>query len=253
MSVTKPTDPTRVEGSGFSSQLCEDDTNLDSLLCDHQGVDFHVRQSQIPGARLGIISTAQIGQGEDIFCKEQFCIVDDNHLSSTCDNCLQWIGRSIAGDGRMCGFGDSRLEVKLCVGCRVVSYCTKVRCPSSLCPPFTSSVAEEEVLPSDTLQDCQRAAWRQYHKQECELLAGRRLPLLTRALVRLLIKKANSSPSDRKWRAIHRLESHYDLYRQASEWERVVSSSKAVRELLKLEVDDEAIRRLYCQVSSVYP
>jgi hypothetical protein len=109
------------------SIVYETDPSFDALFLG----DYHcvVRKSQIPGAGLGIVSMAHIGQGEDIFWKEQFCVVSDNHLPITCDNCLQWMGSSIDANGRMCGIGGSGLKVKSCAGCKVVRYCSKVSCP----------------------------------------------------------------------------------------------------------------------------
>jgi hypothetical protein len=69
---------------------------------------------------------SRVEEGQDISWKEQMCFVSDNYLSVTCDNCLQWIGRSINTAGRMCGIGRSSLEVKSCAGRQVMRYCSRV-------------------------------------------------------------------------------------------------------------------------------
>jgi hypothetical protein len=112
------------------------DTNLDSLFLQdsHGTVQLRVQKSQLPGAGLGLVSMSRVDEGQDIFWKEQMCFVSDNHLPVTCDNCLQWMGRSINTAGRMCGIGGSGLKVKSCAGCRVMSYCSRVSVHGSNTP-----------------------------------------------------------------------------------------------------------------------
>ena len=148
MNDTMPRVCTAVEQVSGLSRLCETDRSLNALFLgnDYHGVDLQVQKSQIPGAGLGLVSMTQIGQDEEIFWKEQFCIVDDNHLPITCDNCLQWMGRSIDANGRMCKFGQSGLQVRFCARCKVVSYCTKVSAAPLPCLP---TLGTDETLITD--------------------------------------------------------------------------------------------------------
>ena len=233
------------------------DVNLDTLfLSDSYGpAQLCVRKSQITGAGLGLVSMSRIEEGEEIFWKEQLCFVADNHLRVTCDNCLQWMGRSINATGRISGIGRSGLEVKSCAGCKVMSYCSKVSVLLQF--PYDAMIflaSHNQRLVCKNLlmrksQDCQRNAWRAYHKYECKLLANQHLKLLPRALIRLLCRRANSSLSDQQWDAIQKLGSHLDFYRDASDkWDEIVLWSKRVKELLGSSESNEDIQSLYCRV-----
>jgi hypothetical protein len=233
------------------------DVNLDTLFLSdsYRSAQLCVRKSQITGAGLGLVSMSRIEEGKEIFWKEQLCFVADNHLPVTCDNCLQWMGRSIGATGRISGIGRSGLEVKSCAGCRVVGYCSKVSVRlQCLYHAMTCLASRNQRLVCKNLlirksQDCQRNAWRAYHKYECKLLANQQLELLPRALIRLLYRRANGSLSDRQWDAIQKLGSHVDFYRDASDkWGDIVSCSKRAKELLGLSESDEDIQSLYCRV-----
>ena len=113
-----------VDGPLFNTKSSDDEASLDDLfLCDsHSSNRLSVRKSQIPGAGCGLVSMSRIGEGEEILHKDQLCFVSDNHLPVTCNNCVQWVVRSIDASGRMRGIGGSDLKVKPCAGC-LLSRC----------------------------------------------------------------------------------------------------------------------------------
>lgn len=76
---------------------------------------------------LGLIATAVIPAGEDVFSKQQILnIADSAHLITTCDCCFIWLGDSVNLRTYTISAENSGTILKKCGGCQVVRYCSTV-------------------------------------------------------------------------------------------------------------------------------
>ncbi|CAF9930485.1 MAG: hypothetical protein ALECFALPRED_004611 [Alectoria fallacina] len=174
---------------------------------------------------LGLIATAVIPAGEDVFSKQQILnIADSAHLITTCDCCFIWLGDSVNLRTYTISAENSGTILKKCGGCQVVRYCST---------------------------SCQRKAWKSHHKAECKVYAEKYIEdVYLRATIRLLCMRKLGTISDSQWYWVNRMQSHMEDYCRSEQLFRQAISEAASMALRWTGMADseEVIRELYCRI-----
>ncbi|KAF3767117.1 SET domain-containing protein [Cryphonectria parasitica EP155] len=165
-------------------------------LCDHilsrvdrSSVPLRINASSIPHARNGLFVVNDVKAGHEIFRSQPLLVVSEGNNNDVCDHCFLNKNSSVHPDGHFFQGDEGRESIKIlsCTGCRVVEYCSK---------------------------ECQRTAWKSYHKLECPVLRqikefNKNMGALPRALCRLILWIENKAMSRSNYKAIVNLETHY--------------------------------------------
>lgn len=87
-------------------------------------MDTYIASSSVAGN--GLFAGRDFVAGEAVFSTSRPLVaaLDNKRLSDTCANCFVWTAKSDIGD---LGSDKGRDGVKACLGCRTLSYCSKVR------------------------------------------------------------------------------------------------------------------------------
>ena len=93
-----------------------------------------VQQRSTRNAGRGLFSTESVGAGQEILRVERplLASLDTPHLKDTCNNCFIWISETVQPLNNSLTVwqgaeaGQQVKPLKACLGCKVVSYCSKV-------------------------------------------------------------------------------------------------------------------------------
>ncbi|TLD15283.1 hypothetical protein PspLS_10710 [Pyricularia sp. CBS 133598] len=154
---------------------------------------LEIRESNIPNAGSGLFTTAAIPIGVEIFRSSPIINVRDPSARHVCDWCYTTTPSGIDNLGAMAAeqLGATSLmppkpaAMLLCSGCKVGRYCS---------------------------QACQRNAWKNFHKLECKSVLSEAPDMepTTLAMYRLLLLRKAGRFTERQWKALMQLESHFE-------------------------------------------
>lgn len=154
---------------------------------------LEIRESNIPNAGSGLFTSAPIPVGVEIFRSSPIVNVRDPSARHVCDWCYATTPSGIDSLGAMAAeqLGATSImppkptAMLLCSGCKVGRYCS---------------------------QACQRNAWKTFHKLECKAVLSEAPAMgpTTLAMYRLLLLKKDGRFTERQWKAIMQLESHFE-------------------------------------------
>ncbi|RAK91029.1 SET and MYND domain protein [Aspergillus costaricaensis CBS 115574] len=162
------------------------------------------------GLGRGLFASTDIAVGEEVLHLPVpfVAVLDTEHLGEVCSGC----------------FGQRQLEeegiaLKGCRGCGVVKYCDKT---------------------------CQAKDWKLGHSLECTIyqkLKPRILPINARAVLRMVLRSERQKYSDEELDQFLQLETHIKDIRDknASQWERISLSSKAIKAYSGTDMSEEVI------------
>jgi hypothetical protein len=138
LDVGIPNTPTRnavYNDPAYSSELLKTVTTRTSL---------QISQSNIPGAGVGLFTTQDIEDGEEIFKSEPLVnCVQDGMQKLVCDNCYTCSESRLHPTGRFLTADDPKPTMNACSGCKVCYYCSRVS--TSPRPVFLTSYATGPV------------------------------------------------------------------------------------------------------------
>lgn len=80
--------------------------------------------SSVAGSGLFAGRDFQAGEAAFLTARPFVTALDTKRLSDTCANCFVWTAKSKIGDR---GSGQEGANVRVCLGCHTLSYCSKVR------------------------------------------------------------------------------------------------------------------------------
>lgn len=183
-------------------------------LCSHilggitkSDASLRIDASSILGAGSGLFVDGDVKAGSEIFKSQPLLVVCEGNNRGVCDYCFLNRNSSVRPDGRFYVSHEDRANVKLstCSGCKIAEYCSKVS---------QSTPADASIHFSNGhvhVQECQKKAWKSYHKLECPVLHqiyefNKNLGPVPRALCRLVLWIENMSLSMADCEALAQLE-----------------------------------------------
>ncbi|ORY63529.1 uncharacterized protein BCR38DRAFT_437070 [Pseudomassariella vexata] len=192
---------------------------INSITTTHS---LNIRQSIIPGAGCALFATKYIAEGQEIF-KSQPTVncVSRDLMNTVCDFCYKDSESKLHPSGRFRRRGDEIQALVECKECRVCKYCSEF---------------------------CRESAWKAYHKHECEILADISFvfPARIRALYRILARRKCGQISEREWRSIAYLESHYEKRMHGADANEIREVAVEARRRTGTEMGVEEVGRVYC-------
>ncbi|KAI9373594.1 hypothetical protein BJX61DRAFT_541554 [Aspergillus egyptiacus] len=184
-------------------------------------VPLEIRQSSIPGAGMGLFATQDIAEGHEIYQSNPLvACVEDEKQEEVCDYCLLDTTSAVLPTGRFRMPSDTVTEHQRCSGCRVCYYCSTV---------------------------CQRKAWEEYHRGECELLKeNKELHSRTRLLYRLLTMHSGDLINAEDWKSLDTLSAHDDDILAREDASITMGACIGAASITKTSLGVQDVVKLYC-------
>lgn len=229
-------------------------------LVGESSVPLRIAASSINNAGTGLFAIDDVSAGTDIFRSKPLLVVSEGNNSGICDYCFVNKNSSVAPDGRFYmddGSVRENIKISLCTGCKNAQYCSKVSSSYFFCRlDFPLTI----MFP---LQECQRKAWKSYHKYECPIIHNvkkhnKNMGTMPQALCRLILWIDNGAMSKKDFEAIVNLETHYD--ERNDQWqdkygdgddaplEETFLVAHNVTQAAKSNIDWKLAAQLYCMV-----
>ncbi|KAJ9361721.1 hypothetical protein C8Q69DRAFT_221290 [Paecilomyces variotii] len=165
----------------------------------------------------GLFATKDINVGEDVLKTNRpfVAVLDTPKLEDTCSGCF---GKK--------QFFDGVKPPKACTGCKVVRYCDRA---------------------------CQSKDWKFAHSLECSIyckLQPKILPNFARAVLRIILRRANQKYDDSEFDIFQMLETHAAEIRDTNQdqWNRILLTAKAVKEYSRTDMKEESIASFLAKI-----
>jgi len=207
-------------------------------------VPLQILTSKISGS--GLFTTQDIPAGEEIFVSTPLVnTVEDGKHGSVCDYCFATSNGRVHPAGHFRKEGDEMPDVKVCVGCKAVGYCSKV-CMAVFMVWWWNADDRFDG------KECQRKAWKAYHKFECKIFKERpTLRSSAKALYRLLNEYEQELLSAEHWQGLSMLKSHELEHLTSENFETIVVFSTHAKEVTGTKLNIGEVVALYCRVCRI--
>lgn len=156
-----------------------------------KSIEQYVNIREAPGKGEGVFAKRNLTPADRIYGVTNIPLstISSSQLAKLCYHC---IAGSRTSEDAWSSFGQYRdADLKICSGCKVARFCG---------------------------EQCQRQAWKKYHKHECKIFAKlypKILPESVRAIVRLALQHKHDLLPQGTWLATLRLVSHYKEFERA--------------------------------------
>ena len=184
-------------------------------------LDAGVEKRAIGDRGNGLFAGREFSAQEQIVFIQQPLIsaLEAAQLQRTCYTCFRSDDTQIESTN-----DSSTVNLKTCTGCRLVRFCNK---------------------------NCQRTAWKSYHKHECPIFAAlqpRVLPGTVRGVLRLLLQRQHGILPEDDWDELLTLESHQTKLSEAggTKWENLFLMVQALKKYSNTKESIDTLVQICC-------
>lgn len=176
----------------------------------NSSIPLKIAASSIAQAGSGLFVTNDVEAGSELFRSRPLLVVCEGNDLRICDYCFCNPTTTVHPDGRFYTDGEKRVMLSACTGCKNVEYCSKASRILCVLVPCSGTTANRS-----SVQECQRKAWRSYHKYECSIVKvlldnQKIMGAVPHALARLLLWVKKQTISEDDFNAIAALEHHFN-------------------------------------------